>query len=217
MIVFIDESGDLGFDLLKPGPSTHFVITALVLEHDSDRKRLEKGVERTLKNKINIGKPGKDPTLELKGTKTSIEVKSYFWKQIRDLPFAIYSMILEKKMAPPTLTKDQERLYNHLAYRLMEQVPIGQANPSLLVEIDKCKGSKGCEELNKYLGQHIKGRLDPRTGVRILHRESHCSRGIQAADLFCWGIARKHHSGDQVWYDVFSDKIAAEINELVVL
>jgi hypothetical protein len=103
MLVFIDESGDLGFDLFKAGASSHFVIAAVVLPNHSDRKKFENGVRRTLKNKINGGK-GKNNECELKGSKTSISVKKYFWNQVKDLNFCIYSFSIEKQIVPPTLT-----------------------------------------------------------------------------------------------------------------
>ena len=44
----------------------------------------------------------------------------------------------------------------------------------------------------------------------ISHIRSHESYGIQAVDLFCWGIYRKYVHHDEEWYDVFQDKIVYE-------
>jgi hypothetical protein len=75
MLIFIDETGDLGFDFSKPGTSSHFVITALVLAQDKLRKALEGAVARTIKNKMNVGKRGKKkPTAELKGRATVLPI-----------------------------------------------------------------------------------------------------------------------------------------------
>ena len=50
MHIFLDESGDLGFDFLKGGTSRYFVITILVASH-YDLTAL--AIKRTLKTKFN--------------------------------------------------------------------------------------------------------------------------------------------------------------------
>ena len=46
--------------------------------------------------------------------------------------------------------------------------------------------------------------------LNIRHMCSHQSYGIQAVDLFCWGIFRRYERGDEEWYRKFSDKIVYE-------
>lgn len=36
-------------------------------------------------------------------------------------------------------------------------------------------------------------------------------KGLQAVDLFCWGIFRKYERGETTWYDVFRERIAGEV------
>lgn len=211
MLLFIDESGDLGFDLEKRGTSSHFVITALVLEDHGDRKILEKGVERTLKNRINVGKKGKNPTLELKGHKTSIEVKRYFWRQVLKCKFGLYVLCLKKSGVPSHLRAGPERLYNYLARLVVDSIPLHRAASSVHVEIDRSKGGAEREIFDAYLRQHIEARIDPRVRLSMYHARSEQSKSIQAADMFCWGVARKYWADDSAWYDVFRERIAAEL------
>lgn len=42
----------------------------------------------------------------------------------------------------------------------------------------------------------------------VFHPASHESAGLQAVDLFCWGIARKDGLNDQEWYAVYQDKVS---------
>ncbi|MBL4648057.1 MAG: DUF3800 domain-containing protein [Gammaproteobacteria bacterium] len=46
--------------------------------------------------------------------------------------------------------------------------------------------------------------------LNIEHERSHETYGIQAVDLFCWGIYRKYECNDLVWYNLFKDRIIAE-------
>lgn len=47
--IFLDESGDLGFDLSKSGTSRYFVITLLVCEDLQTQNGIISAVKRTLK------------------------------------------------------------------------------------------------------------------------------------------------------------------------
>jgi hypothetical protein len=77
MFIFLDESGDLGFDQNKNN-YRHFTITLLVCEDKLVQDQIKKAVQRTLKNKINHKAKKKRIVEELKGTGTSLEVKKYF-------------------------------------------------------------------------------------------------------------------------------------------
>lgn len=52
MSIFIDESGDLGFNFDKKGTKPFFVIGALVCNNVNAYKGIQRAVERTLKNKL---------------------------------------------------------------------------------------------------------------------------------------------------------------------
>ena len=76
MHIFIDESGDLGFDFKKPGTSKKFTISLLVCENDQTHKAIKKAVTQTLRRKISNKK--RKGFNELKGSKTALSVKKYF-------------------------------------------------------------------------------------------------------------------------------------------
>ena len=79
MHLYLDESGCLGFDFNKPKTSKNFTIT--ILSISGSNKDISYAVKKTLKRKINFKKSKRIET-ELKGSKTSFEVKEYFYKQI---------------------------------------------------------------------------------------------------------------------------------------
>lgn len=49
--IFLDESGDLGFDFSKKNITNKFVITLLICSSNEARKSIKKAIERTIKNK----------------------------------------------------------------------------------------------------------------------------------------------------------------------
>jgi len=208
--IFLDESGDLGGELSKPGTSQHFVITLLLTATQDARRGVEKAVERTIRNKIRRGKQGKIATLEIKGTNTSLEVKQYFYRQVRDLDFALYTIILNKQHMSASIATEQERLYNDIARRILEQLPLHAATDRVVLMLDRRKSQADQRALHHYLSDRLHERLPRNIPLEIFPVASNESKGIQAVDLFCWGIYRKYEVSDLTWYHSFSPKIRAE-------
>ena len=50
--------------------------------------------------------------------------------------------------------------------------------------------------------------------LNIYHERSHENAGLQAVDLFCWGIFRKYENNDMEWYKVYGDKVGFETEYL---
>lgn len=46
------------------------------------------------------------------------------------------------------------------------------------------------------------------------HERSHENPGLQAVDLFCWGIFRKYEAGDTEWHEMYRNAIASETEYL---
>lgn len=205
MRIFIDESGDLGFDFSR-GASSHFTITAIVI-NDRYTRDLEKAVSRTIKNKINISKKKKKKSIsELKGSGTDLAVKQYFWRQVEVIPFSLYSITINKERVYADLQRKSERLYNFLARMLIDQIPLDSAN-NVLVHIDRSKGKHGRAEFNQYIQSNIESRISPSIPSRIYHMDSKESKGVQAADMFAWGFLRKYRNNDNLWRQLFDSKV----------
>jgi hypothetical protein len=56
--LFLDESGDLGFDFDKPGTTKYFVVTVLLLPSATAKRAMEKAVARTVKMPTSGGYDG---------------------------------------------------------------------------------------------------------------------------------------------------------------
>lgn len=215
MYIYLDERGDLGFDLSKKGTSRKFVITLLVCKTQQAQKELKKAVRRTLKNKINKSNRPKRHR-ELKGTNTTLQIKRYFYRQIQSEQWTLYSVILNKKNVLPKFhpSKGQNKLYNVLTRFLIQKIPLQSVHTNVRLFVDRSKNTENRLEFNRYLQTHIEGLLPLNTGFNVEHLVSHEDAGLQAVDLFCWGIGRKYECGDTEWYQCFQDKIAFETEYL---
>lgn len=59
--------------------------------------------------------------------------------------------------------------------------------------------------------QTMVGFIPKKTLLSIHHRQSFADPGLQATDMFGWGIYRKYQREDTAWYDVFKERIAVEM------
>ncbi|MCF6147643.1 MAG: DUF3800 domain-containing protein [Candidatus Kuenenia sp.] len=201
LYLYLDESGDLGFDFFAKKPSKFFTVTILAVSGIENNRRLINAVKKTIKRKL----PNRQ--LEMKGAKDSIRIKNYFYKLASTIPFDIYSLTLNKQRVYDNLTKQKDRVYNFIARNALERIPVENASLRIEVVIDKSKSKNEIREFNEYIIRHIKGRIDPRIPLDIHHWTSHENMGLQAVDTFSWGIFRKYEKKDYEWFDVFKGNV----------
>lgn len=209
--LFLDESGDLGFDFENKRPSKYLTITILAISQRSATDAIRCAVKKTLKRKVNQGKKGrKRPCHELKGAATSVEVKRYFYGLVSGEKFGLYSLTIDKRKVLEHLrstASSKDRLYNFIARKVIDAIPFEQANGGVQLIVDKSKGKSGMADFNAYLENQLQGRIQPSVKLNIHHANSCVDAGLSAVDLFCWGIFRKYEQGDPSWFNCFKSKV----------
>ena len=198
--LYLDESGDLGFDFVNKRPSKYFTVSILALNGIETNRCLIRAVKHTLRRKLYSG-------AELKGSDTEIGIKKYFYKLAEPINFGLYSMTLNKKRVYEALTKEKARIYNYVARLVLDKIPFEKAGTRVELIVDKSKSKPEIRDFNSYVINQLKGRLDPKVPLDIYHNSSHENHGRQAVDLFGWGFFRKHEKKDTEWFDVFKGKV----------
>lgn len=188
------------------------MITLLVCESTRVQADFRKAIKRTLKNKVNHRKNKRRPVTELKGEGTNFPVKEYFYKHVPKAGWHIYSVTLNKARTELHLqTKvGKKKLYNFLARFLLEKVRFPNDLPTLNLVLDRCKNTAEIRDFNQYVENQLEALSPLSTRLYITHEASHENPGLQAVDMFCWGIARKNDRGDDGWYRIYRDKIRFE-------
>lgn len=212
MFIFLDESGDLGFDFAKPKTSRLFVITLLVCHDKLAQDGFRRAVERTIKNKLNHKKCKTRIVQELKGAHTALAIKQYFHRQLPANGWSVYSVTLNKSRVEPHLQTraGKQKLYNFLARFILEKVHFPEDASRVGLVVDRCKNREEIRDFNHYVANQLQALLPLNTRLDIDHLGSHESPGLQAVDMFCWGIARKDEVQDSAWYDLYRDKVRFE-------
>ena len=205
LYLYLDESGDLGFDFVNRQPSRYFTVSVLAVKGCEQNRAVSSAVRLTLRRKLKA-LHGVYPE-ELKASRDSIEVKKYFFRKISEAGFKIYSMTLDKKCLFQYLVEDKARIYNYISRLVLDKVNFEDSRVRVILTVDKSKTRIGIRDFNSYIISQVKARLDPRIPLEILHESSHKILQLQAADLFVWGIFRKYERGDCEWLDVFKANV----------
>mgnify|MGYP001617652424 FL=1 len=121
--LYLDESGDLGFDFVNKKPSKFFTITILALSSYESDRQLARAVKKVLSRKLNPRKKRKRLVLELKATGTNMEVKKYFFEKLKGIKFGLYSITINKRKVYDQLVTQKERVYNYVARLVLEKIP----------------------------------------------------------------------------------------------
>lgn len=210
MYVFIDESGDLGTDFDNKKPSKFFVITLLICETNQALKTIKKSIEKTLKRKLNCS--SKSPKDEIKGTNTTLKIKQYFYNQIAHLDdIQIYSVILNKKRLTSQIQKiDQHRIYLKMCYIAFENVGIKSDCTFAQIIADRCKSGIEAKDFSHSLRAELEKRMPFTSKIVIEQLSSKDDYGLQAVDLFSYGIFHKHEFGRKDWHEIYENKINSE-------
>jgi len=78
--LYLDESGDLGFDFVNKKPSNYFTITILAISDYARNRAIIKAAAKTLKRKLNRKLFKRRVVHELKASETTFDIKKYLYK-----------------------------------------------------------------------------------------------------------------------------------------
>lgn len=206
--LYLDESGDLGFDFVNKKPSKFFTVAILVIKGIQENRKILQAVKITLRRKVNPRSKRKRIAEELKGERTNLAIKKYFYQKICTIKFNLYTITLNKIRVYERLARNKSRVYNFMARQVLDQIPFNKSeNNRIIFTIDKSKGKLGVKEFNDYVLKQLEGRINPKVPFDIYHEDSKKNKGLQAVDMFAWGIHRKYEHNDREWYKIFQEKI----------
>ena len=105
---------------------------------------------------------------------------------------------------------NKHEIYNFLAGRVLEHINFNDCDGNINLIIDRSKSQKEIAIFNEYIQNNLDALLKPTTQLTIHHYLSHQRTGLQAVDLFSWGIYRKYELKDDGWYTLFKHRILSE-------
>lgn len=190
--VYLDESGDLGFDQKS---SNHIVIALLITDSPFKIERCIKRIrQRKLKKKLK-------ELPEIKFNKSSDHIREKTLICIAREPIEIAYIVLDKKRVSPDRQNHKQKIYNFITASLLRSLPYGDtANLKLIV--DKRISNK---VIRKDFDEYVKRKAAFK--VNISHENSTSNKCLQASDFIAGAIFRKYESCDGRFYDLIKDRI----------
>ncbi|MGD9641372.1 MAG: DUF3800 domain-containing protein [Elusimicrobiales bacterium] len=187
LYIYLDKSGDLGFDFADKRTSNFFTICVLALKGQRNDRAIANAVKPEL-------------TSDAK----------HFYKRVEDIEFGLYAVTLDKRKAYTMPSFDKDRVYSFIAGLTFKGLNLRDTAVRLTLRAGTPGQGKGEIPLDDYILDQIKGWISPEMPLRIFQKSSIESFGLQAAGLFARGFHSKHEKENLGWYPVFKEKIRAE-------
>lgn len=208
--IFLDESGDLGFDFTKGKTSKFFVISFLFVKNKDSVDRIVNKIFKSfsiLERKFHNGC--------LHCHKETPKVRSRLLNLLNEKDVSIMSIYLNKKKVYTKLHDEKHVLYNYVTNILIDRIYTKKLIP---IE-EKIHLIASRRETNKFLNKNFKDYLESQINekhklcINIEIKAPHEEKCLQIADFVCWAIFRKIEHGDESYFNLVKQKIV-EISPL---
>ncbi|MBU1045579.1 DUF3800 domain-containing protein [Patescibacteria group bacterium] len=205
--IFLDESGDLGFNFKKKGTSKFFIVTFLFIE--GSKNPIEKIVKKThselkkkLKRRVGI----------LHSVNEKPITRQRLLKRLSKKDCVIMAVCLNKQRVFTKLQDEKQVLYNYVTNILLDRIYTKKIIPTNK-EIELMASRR---ETNKFLNENFKDYLnrqikDVHEGIiKISIKTPAEEKSLQAVDFISWAIFRKYEKRDNDYYNIIKNKIIEE-------
>lgn len=205
--IFLDESGDLGFDFSKKGASKYFLITIMLTR---EPKKIANCIKRLKENALQK-KYRKMPEIKFNNSPGVFRRRTI--QKLSEQEISIFAFCLNKVKVITKLHNKKDKVYNYITGLLFDKI-LNAAHPGedLTMTVDKVKvGKIQIEDFNFYLGLKLFIAGQAERKLEIIHADSQKERCIQAVDFISGGIFRKYEFRDLSFYNVMKGKITGEV------
>jgi hypothetical protein len=202
--VFLDESGDLGFDLSRRATSDHFLVTALVCP---DVKAVDKAVKKVFSEFSKTEVRNHHGYLHAFAEKP--QTRRRLLGLLARLDVGVEVIVLDKRRVFTNLGDEPHVLYasivNVLMSRLLARQVMGSGEPVRLVASQR----ETVGFLNRSFVAFLNERMVTPPGVTVTVEVVHTSaeKGLQAVDLVSWSLFRQIEHGDPTYADMIRPRI----------
>ncbi len=204
--IFLDESGDLGFNFRKKKTSKFFIITCLFTRNKRAVEKIVKKTHSELKKKY------KRKFGILHCVKEKPITRQRLLRRLNEKDCIVMTIYLNKKKVYTKLKDEKQVLYNYVTNILLDRI---YSKKVILVK-DKVELIASRRETNKFLNENFKNYLNRqvenrhKTDIKISIKIPSEEKTLQAVDFASWAVFRKYEYGDDSYYNIIKNKIVEE-------
>ncbi len=206
MYIFLDESGDLGFDFSKKRTSKYFVITFLFVENKRQVEKVIRNIHAGLRKKYKM----RSGVLHAFHEEPVTCIR--FCRKLSERPVRVMAIYLNKEKVYTRLQDEKAVLYNYVTNILLDRLMTKRL-------VDKGKDREliaSRRETNKFLNQnftdYLRRQMEENHGLklRVSIKTPHEEKCLQAVDMVSWAIFRKYEYGDESYAKILDPVIVEE-------
>lgn len=204
--IFLDESGDLGFNKSKKRSSKYFIIAFLFTDDKRPIEKIVKTTHRTLKRKHRQKGNSLHCYHEKPITRTRLLTK------LNQKDIKIMTVYLNKTKVYTKLHQQKDVLYNFVTNILLDRI----CTKRLIPKDKQINLIASRKETNKFLNNNFKDYLENQVQsnhkikMNVEIKTPHEEKSLQAIDFISWSIFRKYEYDDESYYEIFKDNIYEE-------
>lgn len=205
--IFLDESGDLGFDFLNKKVSKFFVITCIFVE-DLEKNNLEKIVKKTIA-KINKFSRKKAKISSLHFYKEKIKTRNKFLELLNQREISVLSVFIDKKQVSLKLRNNKHFIYNEMTKIILDKVYEYKNFDKIEISASR---RETCCFLNKSFCEYLENNFADKTDIKIKVSIDlpHKEKCLQVADALSWTIFNKLEFNNDCYFKIIENKIKIE-------
>ena len=209
MKVYLDESGDLGFNFKRPfrkGGSSRYLTIAFLLvpkELSPLPKRIVKSLYRRKK---------RPPGNELKGGQLTVGKEVFFAGKVVKLlskypQIKVLAITVNKRKVKPHIRQDPNKLYNYMIGLVLLDKIKRQSRVSFIPDERSIKVASG-NSLSEYLQVKLWFELNSKTVLENMPQESHKNLNLQFIDWIVHIIWQRHEDNNMKAFNVLKNKLS---------
>lgn len=205
--IFLDESGDLGFDFKKSKTSKFFVITCLFINSKSAVEGIVKKVFKSFTDKERRFHHG-----VLHCYKETPKIRTKVLTSLNEKSISVITIYLNKKKVYTKLQDEKHVLYNYVTNILLDRI----YTKKLIPINDPIYLIASRRETNKFLNYNFKTYIqrqvenNHKLKLNIEIKSPNEEKCLQAVDFVCWAVYRKIAHNDEGYYNLVKQKIVEE-------
>jgi len=198
--IYMDESGDLGFDFSKSKTSKNFIITFLFT--NSVNRSLDKIVSKTFQSMEPAKRHKHCGTLHChkEHPKTKMRLLSLL---ARKQDVSILVIRLNKRKVYTPLQEEKNSLYNYVVNILLDRIFTRK-----LVPLESMRFVASKRDTNKFLNNNFKEYIC--NGLKIKHKANiefdiktpAQLKPLQIVDFVSWSVFQKYENNDESYYNL---------------
>ncbi len=200
-MIYLDESGDLGFG---EKADKYFTLAAIIAREPI---QVERCIKRTREQKL----PKKYKEIpELKFHNSSQTIRERVLKCLAKTDNDVAYVILRKDQVYPYLRDERTILYNYITGILLSKIIKSyRLEGSVDLIIDKSLYNKQRDNFDNYLTRKASELV---VTLNLAHSDSIQDRGVQAVDYVAGGINYTYCQEDNRYYKIIEDKVSILID-----